>query len=224
LPKNTCIGTGKHYRLISANAVHTQIEEQKAQANPFFHSFTGCDTTSAFATRGKKAAWDLWAVLEEVKEVFKDLLGNTDCITPEHYAKLEHFVVLLYSRTVEETTVNMARQKLFSSTTKSLDKIPPTQGALVEHIKRSAYQSAIIWGQTLSPEPQSHSPGEWGWKQVNGEWVPFWSALPEACKACKELIRCGCKVACRGNCKCFKTNLPCTDLCFCCNSCSRQDV
>ena len=29
----------------------------------FFHTLTGCDTTSAFAGRGKKTAWDIWNIL-----------------------------------------------------------------------------------------------------------------------------------------------------------------
>ena len=51
------------------------------------------------------------------------------------FAILERFVVLLYARTSEDISVNMVRQKLFAKGTMSLENIPPTQGALKEHVK-----------------------------------------------------------------------------------------
>lgn len=42
-------------------------------------------------------------------------------------------------------------------------------------------------------------------------WIATWSTLPEALKACNELIKCGCKSACRRLCK-RMANLPCTAL------------
>jgi len=55
-----------------------------------------------------------------------------ECVlTDKILEKIEHYVVLLYSRT---SKVNEARQKLFvKGTTRSLQNIPPTQGALVQH-------------------------------------------------------------------------------------------
>ena len=39
--------------------------------------------------------------------------------------------------------------------------------------------------------------------------------LPEAAKACYELLSCTCKKICKGNCKCHRANLQCTSLCTC---------
>lgn len=49
---------------------------------------------------------------------------------------------------------------------------------------------------------------------------PVWSSMPEALKACQELIKCGCKPGrkCR-SCKCGKARLPCTNLCGCARQC-----
>ena len=47
-------GIGKQYRFIPAHLVALSMGPEKASALPFFHAFTGCDTTSAFCGIGKK--------------------------------------------------------------------------------------------------------------------------------------------------------------------------
>ena len=47
-------GVGKNYRNIPVHIIASRVGPEKASALPFFHAFTGCDTTSAFAGRGKK--------------------------------------------------------------------------------------------------------------------------------------------------------------------------
>ena len=48
------------------------------------------------------------------------------------------------------------------------------------------------------------SPEGWGWCDMDGTWKPVWMTLPEAAKACLELLKCGCKQECAGRCKCIK--------------------
>ena len=48
---------------------------------------------------------------------------------------VERFVVLLYDRTSDQVSVNNARKLLFTQTSRSLDNLPPTQAALLQHIK-----------------------------------------------------------------------------------------
>ena len=53
-------------------------------------------------------------------------------------------------------------------------------------------------------------------KDRGGSLVPVWMTIPEAARACSELIKCGCKFS-RGctSCRCIKAGLSCTDLCTC---------
>jgi len=51
-------GIGKHYLFIPAHLIPTCLGLDKAKALPFFHTNTGCDTTSAFAGVGKRTACD----------------------------------------------------------------------------------------------------------------------------------------------------------------------
>ena len=136
----------------------------------------------------------------------------------------EQFIVVLYSRTCPEKTVNAARKHLSSTSNKTLDHIPHTNAALLKLVKRPVYQGTYIWNQCLEACLTYPSPGEWVWeKDVSGaRWLPYWTALPEVSKACKVLVTCGCNPnkGCRRLCKCQKANLSCTDLCKCKGGCA----
>jgi len=51
-------GTGKSFTYYYVNAIYEDLGKEKSLAVPVFHSFTRCDTTSAFFGRGKKLAWE----------------------------------------------------------------------------------------------------------------------------------------------------------------------
>ena len=113
------------------------------------------------------------------------------------------------------TRVNTLRQELFAKKSRFHEKIPPTQAALCQHIKRGEYQGVFIWGQTLAAEPILPSVSNWGWKLNDQGWTPYWTSLPQAKDIRYELIKCGCKKGCGGRCKCKKANLVSTSICSC---------
>ena len=45
------------------------------------------------------------------------------------------------------------------------------------------------------------------------QWLPFWTTLDDASKACSLLVHCRCTKQCRWNCKCSRAGLHCTTLC-----------
>ena len=189
----------------------------KARSLIAFHAFTGCDQTSSFAGRGKKVAWTTWKVYDKITPAFFTLSSMpTEDILKEHMPTIERCVVLMYDRTSFCLTVNEAHKDLFTRKGQSIENIPPSYGALVEHTKRIAYQAGHCWGQSLTPEPILPSPSKWGWTRSDNElWQPYWTMLPEASKAIEQLIKGGCKLTngCRGHCKCLKADLKCTSLC-----------
>ena len=145
-----------------------------------------------------------------VTTAFLDLAKAPDNVADELLTEIERFIIVMYSRTCPLSNVNDARRYLFSSGTKLLSKIPPTHAALLQHVKRATFQGGHIWGQCLDPAPQYPSPQNWGWQRdIFNSWIPYWSDLPDACKACKELIHCGCNpdLGCRKMCKCRKADL-----------------
>ena len=52
------LGMGKHFQLISLNAIYASLDPNTSRVMHLFHSFTGCDTTSSFKGTGKKSAWE----------------------------------------------------------------------------------------------------------------------------------------------------------------------
>ena len=216
-------GVGKHFNYILANSLASNFGPEKCKALSFFHAFSGSDTTSSFAGRGKKTAFDAWEVFPEVTPVFSKLSLTPDVITPEDEAVLERYTVIMYSRTCPLHQVNKARQALFAQGTQSIESIPPTKAALTEHMKRAAYQGGYVWGKALDPVQNLPSPTHWGWTEEREGFIPKWTTLPEASKACQELVHCGCKKACRGLCKCSRANLSCTSLCYCGGACHQTE-
>ncbi|KXJ17320.1 hypothetical protein AC249_AIPGENE16297 [Exaiptasia diaphana] len=115
-----------------------------------------------------------------------------ECPLPIYTASFcrTRFVVICYERTSSLTRVNRQRQQMFSKKSKTIDSIPPTKAALVQHMRRAIYQGVCVWRQTLVPQPVLPCPSAWGWKR-EGTWVPYWTTLLQANEICQELIRCG---------------------------------
>ena len=212
---------GKYYRHIPAHDIAQKLGEEKSKGLLMFHSFTGCDNVSSFNGKGKKSAWDIWNVYEDATKAFISLSSAPQLVGGEDFSIIERFVVLLYDRTSGETEVNVCRKNLFTSKGRAIDNIPPTQGALLQHTKRAAFQAGHIWGQSLLRDPEAVSPSDWGWETNKaGTWQPLWSLLPQASSSCQELLKCGCKKGCQRNCKCKKASLKCTALCYCRGECA----
>ena len=117
----------------------------------------------------------------------------------------------------------LARQQLFTRKSRSIDNIPPTEAALMQHLKRAVYQGSHVWGQAFVSSPELPSPSQWGWtKNTEGQWEPLWTTLSEASQSCHELLKCGCIKGCKGLCKCYKAGLKCTALCKCSRYCNND--
>ena len=219
-------GTGQNLRYQSVHSISQSLGLLRSKSLLAFHSITGCDQTSAFANRGKKTAWAVLEICEAVTPAFHTLsYVPTQQIVEDIMPQIERFVVLLYDKTSECSTVNEARKDLFTRKGRSIESIPPTSAALLQHVKRSAYQAGHQWGQSLLPSPSRPCPSDWGWiKGPSQTWEPYWTHLPPASKICRELLKCGCNPdrGCRGQCKCVWANMACTALCKCGGGCDRN--
>ena len=216
-------GTGKSLRFIAAYEIARALGPDRCKALPVFHAFTGCDTVSFFGGRGKRTAWDTWKAYDDVTPAFCFLAATRESV--ESVIKpLERFVILLYDRTSTLDCVNQARKQLFTQKGRPIEGLPPTKAALILHTKLVAYQAGYCWSQVMIAAPELPPPSDWGWtrKEPSG-WEVRWTTLPEATKACRELLqRCGCKKGCRRQCKCQKAALQCTALCKCGGLCSED--
>ena len=107
---------------------------------------------------GKRYAWK---VFPDVRKAFEDLILVENDISESSLLLLERFVVLLYDRTSDLMGVNDARKWLFTERSRSLENIPPTQAALIQHIERANYQ-ARSWSLAMIQIPELPSPADWG--------------------------------------------------------------
>ena len=130
---------------------------------------------------------------------------------------LERFTVIIYDKTSSLLSVNEARRELFCQKNRTMESIPPTQEALLQHSKRAAYQ-ARIWASSNQVQQKTQTPEGCGWTldTETKSWRPVWSSLPKVSKARSELVKCGCKSeSCGARCSCKKAHWKCTELCSC---------
>ena len=132
-------------RVHQEKGVTYQFTESRSLA---FHAITGCDTTSQFYGVGKASAWK---VFEDAPDLLEHL-GEESQISADVLVKAEAFVCKLYNPGTQEVEINKERAAEFRKSKKDLDALPPTQDALILHIKRANYQT-MVWKKALEPCP-----------------------------------------------------------------------
>ena len=103
----------------------------------FIHAFNGCDVVSAYHGKGEKTAWHTWNAWPKASTVFRKLSQYLPVLGKDDQSILEKFVVIMYD--ISSATENTSYD--------SPPSPPTTQAALIQHIKRAAYQAVCIWGQ-----------------------------------------------------------------------------
>lgn len=169
-------GTGDNRRIINLNLACENhfsrinnpdyTKEMFLEALPGFHCFTGCDSTSAFAGRGKIKPFKILIQKKEFIEAFSEL-GMTWNVSEETLTILESFVCHMYGKkdsaelgiSVDDLRYDVYCRKNGKVSCASL---PPCKDVLYQHIKRSNYQ-ARIWRMCLDASVEECDPSEHGW-------------------------------------------------------------
>ena len=188
---------GKHVKFLEAHEIATALGPSKCRALPFFRVLSGCDIVYFFHGKGKKTAWATWKNLDAVTEVFCSL-GSTPQKIESHFELIEQFIVLLYDRTTTHTSVNQARKELFAQKRRAIDLIPPTQAALIQHLKRATYQAGYCWSQSCIAAPEMLSPSVWGWTK-NDTGMFFGHIYPKQLRLVENSFDVGAKKDVAGN-------------------------
>ena len=105
-----------------------KLGNDKCDALPAFHALTECDTTSGFAGRGKRTA-------------VQGCYARSTYTCPN--TTIERFVILMYDKEIPDDSVNKAKQTLFTQKGREIENIPPTKGALRQHVVRAAGWSCV---------------------------------------------------------------------------------
>ncbi len=123
-------GTGRNFRYYNINNIINTLGADKSRALPFFHTFSGCDTTSQFHGKGKKSVWDAWKSYPCITASFAQIVSNPFkliTVQSEVFTALERFTCIFYDKTTEHSSVNGLQKELFSRHTKLIENFTPTQ-------------------------------------------------------------------------------------------------
>jgi hypothetical protein len=122
------------------------------------------------------------------------------------------------------TSIPDLRWHLFCKQLAESNRLPPTLGALEEHIKRVRLQSRV-WCQATVMQQQPFDPLKFGYhKDAGGQILPITTKVLSAPQAIIELVRCNCKTSCSTQrCSCRLNNLTCTELCLCDTECENDE-
>jgi len=211
-------GTRTRTRLVDIGKVAATVGIDVCRALIGIHAYTGCDTTSAFAGKGKASALKLVTNNREIKNTFTELGQEWD-LSSELMNKLECVTCLLYGPKAAFTKVNDLRYNLFCVKKGEIEshQLPPCRDCLVKHAQRANYQAGI-WRRCLEQDPGVPSPIGRGWKiDMDGAeklMVVDWMDGQPAPEAILALLACKCSRKCTlPNCVCLANGLKCTDMC-----------
>lgn len=210
-------GTKSRSRIVSIRQVCEKLGREICDVLPSLHAITGCDSVSAFATKGKKKAFQIVQLFPSLRQIVGSL-GERVPASDEDLSKTEQFVCALYNDH-RCNSVNELRYKLFCKS-KNLQshQLPPTKAALKNHLRRANYQ-AFLWKHALEAQTD-HAPNGHGWQLKEGQLEIYWTNQAPAPDSVMELVCCGCKGLCQTRrCSCVRNGLPCTEVCTCQDSC-----
>ena len=223
LIKNTCISMVSG--LVQVEPIWNKLGTDRAKALPAFHAFSGGDNTGRFSRIGKKIWFQAYTrAHNDVIQAMK-MLSETADLTTDQLSKLTSFVCDVYSpKGVHINTIPELRWYLFCKHMAESDKLPPTNGALIQHVHRVHIQ-ARIWGQASIPQQELMDPLQHGYfRDTNGQLNPLMTDVLPAPEAILDMVRCQCKADCLSKrCSCQAKDLTCTDLCLCSSLCNNDE-
>ena len=75
-------------------------------------------------------------------EVFLALLNSVDGVLSDNsVSAIERFISLMYDKITYISNVNDCQRMLLTKESKTIDNIPPTRNALIQHVKSAVYQA-----------------------------------------------------------------------------------
>ena len=193
LCSNPCFvtGTGSSRRVINLKSIADALGPTKTAALPAFHALTGADVTGSFSGKGKATCWDEF---DNASTPILQALANLGCgEQPDDGTRsgVEQLVCRMYQPKTDIKTVKALRWSLFKKNQAESERLPPTQAALHQALRRAHYQ-LLVWNNDHVANPVLPSPEGYGWQDEDGKWVPVMKNLPPAPEAIIQLVRCKC--------------------------------
>ena len=182
-------GHSNKRRIIHMQTLVTALPKDIPDIILAFHSFTDCDSNSAFVQKGKVRPLKQLLKNPEFILAFKDL-GKSEVIPENVFIQIEAFVCQIYGGKPNEMRVNKlrynrVRQKYCPKGNSTLSclqgldisLLPPCEQALKKHILRSNYQT-MIWRQSHIANQNIPHPSGHGWIMSSNVLAIDWCADP----------------------------------------------
>lgn len=125
--------------MVDITKVAASLGKEVCRALIGMHSYTGCDTVSAFAGKGKASALKILKNNKETQETFCEL-GNEWDLSTKLMEKLEIFTCQLYATKASSMNVNDLRYHLFCAKKGEIET-STMQGLFSEACKKSEFPS-----------------------------------------------------------------------------------
>ena len=208
-------GTQNRTRYINITKLSKILGNVACKAMIGLHAYTGCDSVSAFAGKGKVSGLNLMLKNASFQQLFCNFgkewtLADVNLTTPHE------FTCRLNARRSNVSSVNDMRYQLFRAKKGGIQsgQLPPCEDCLCLHAQRANYQAAI-WCRSLLASPDTPSPNGHGWTlRQDGSLAIKWMNGDPAPDAVLEFLACKCKKACKlPSCVCLANGMPCTDMC-----------
>ena len=219
---NTCVSMASG--VLEVKPIWNALGADRAKALPGFHAFTGADNIGRFSRIGKATWLSIYLKADDHAIKALQMLSHTKKVTEDLHSTLAKFVCTVYSpKGIKIDNIPGLRWHLFCKNMAESEKLPPTLGALKQHVLRAHIQ-ASVWGQADIAQQVFLEPLENGYhKDKDGQLKPVTTELLPAPEAIIEMVRCRCKADCSSQkCSCTSVGLPCTELCQCSSDCLNE--
>ena len=197
---------------------------RKSQGLLGLHNFSGADWGGKFVGISKRTWVKAYLALDDDDPIIysfirlgKGPLSSTHLVDgklPAEIRGVEKFVCQVYSPKCLSHKIPHLRWQLFSTKNLEGEMLPTTQAALLPHLMRTNYICTHKKSYTTATPALSRLEDN-GWAYEESVFIPVKCLSCPAPSAVIELVKCGCKKLCKGNCSCAKNGLVCTPLCKC---------
>ena len=197
-------GVKEKARNIPIHRIAEELGVEKSAALLKAYILTGCDVTSKVGTKA--------AAFKAKPEVYLKYFG-VEPVTDYVFQQAEKYLVNVIDPNTTCEKFDDLRHMMYTSTDKTLLKLPPTSSAIKGHLLRCHYVVNLCIN-LLDSGKEELRPVNFGWKRVHGMLVPDQNlqSMPT-----EFTTKCGCKKGCTKGCGCKRNSHLCTEYCKCLN-------
>lgn len=214
--------------VLSIRDIWCAMGESAARQLLVVHAISGCDTTSCLYGHSKGSVWR--RIISNNKTLpLTDIIQSSDHSHESIAAAGLKLLTFVYSGKFKDSLNNLRYTRYMDITASATaplkpERLPPTENAAKFHIFRTHLQ-VLQWKSLMNADI---NPTDWGWKLMDGHYVPIATDLEPAPETMLSVMRCKCKIESKHpcssqHCTCAKNGLQCVAACKNCKGCECEN-